>query len=456
MNQRTRRPTHSILYRITAVFALTSCLAAQEASPTSNSAAPRALGRLLVSVSDADMIPSAYANGDLGPAVGTDALSVIRLDRPLRDLKAVEIPVSNSVTGPPASLVVTPDGRYAIVVETRKAKPIGKRDAKLAHLAPGSLITVVDLADPDKPAVVQTVEGYRSPDSICINAAGTLVAITHSRAGDGETIPLAFYRFREGRLSKLPAPLIPSWTLGDYLINVAFHPNENVLALLNATKPALSFVRYSEAPNDAIALQPWGNVIAVETAPYLARFTPDGRHVLVNGSYAAFGLNADGAAPRGTVSSIRLAAAVSADGLPQHQLVSRAETGVIPEGLSISPSGRFAVTANLENSWRPADDARLTHFSSITLLRIDPSSGLLDRIGDYPIDGLLPEMAVFDASSRFVAVTVHSQSGSPLAAGHIDFWRIDQDPNDTRRIEFVKTRHSVPVTRGPHSMILVP
>ena len=39
-------------------------------------------GRLLISVSDADMVASAYSDGDLGPVDGEDALSVIPLGKP--------------------------------------------------------------------------------------------------------------------------------------------------------------------------------------------------------------------------------------------------------------------------------------------------------------------------------------------------------------------------------------
>ncbi len=50
------------------------------AQPRSPSAPFDFKGRFLVSISDADMIPSAYTNGKLGPVDGADALSVIRLD----------------------------------------------------------------------------------------------------------------------------------------------------------------------------------------------------------------------------------------------------------------------------------------------------------------------------------------------------------------------------------------
>lgn len=113
-------------------------------------------GRYLVSVSDADMVASAYLDGHLGEVEGKDALSVIRLDKPVNELTAKTVEASNSVTGPPSSVAVSPDGRYAIVIETR-----GQRSADcklLSDLPAGKRITVVDLSDPDHPKRYRTVQ----------------------------------------------------------------------------------------------------------------------------------------------------------------------------------------------------------------------------------------------------------------------------------------------------------
>lgn len=80
-------------------------------------------GKLLIAVSDADMVGSAYADGKLGTNIGHDVLSVIRLDKRPAEMRATTIEVSNSVTGPPLSVEVTPDRKYAIVIETRGAPP---------------------------------------------------------------------------------------------------------------------------------------------------------------------------------------------------------------------------------------------------------------------------------------------------------------------------------------------
>ena len=85
-------------------------------------AAPLAFkGRYLVSISDADMLASAYVDGRLGPREGRDALSVIPLRDHARELRAYETAASNSVAGPPTAVTVSPDGRYAC--EFRKLWP---------------------------------------------------------------------------------------------------------------------------------------------------------------------------------------------------------------------------------------------------------------------------------------------------------------------------------------------
>lgn len=153
--------------------------------------------------------------------------------------------------------------------------------------------------------------------------------------------------------------------------------------------------------------------------------------------------------------SVRLAARQAEDGSVVHAMVSRAITGVSPEGIAISPDGRWVASTNLERSYLPYDDPRQTFFSSITLLRLDPASGSLARVGDFAYDGILPEAAAFDASSRYLAVVTYDHYDDSRTGGSVDFWRLAGDPLDPARVELVKTSHSVPVPRGAHSLVLV-
>lgn len=438
-----------------AVALLPAILATGDVSARDLAAPVDFQGRMLVSVSDADMVASAYVDGKLGPREGRDALSVMPLGGHPRDLRAFEVEISNSVAGPPVSVAVTPDGRHAIVVETWAPRPARSDDETFGDLRHGSSIIVVDLTTPETPTVVQRIDGPERPDAVSINADGSLVAVSVHPEGDGRETPIALYRLANGRLSEPMLPDVPGWEAGDRLIHAEFHPRDNVLALLNETDAELSFALV--VPDEGgLSLAAHGNTVMIEKAPYMVRFTPDGRHAIANGLY--WGPDVQGTwneAPRGSVVSVRLDAGTMADGSPRHALVSRAITGVSPEGLAVSPDGTLVATTNLERSYLPYDDPRQGFFSSITLLRLDPATGALGRIGDYPYDGILPEAAAFDASSRYLAVVTYDHFDDRRAGGSVDFWRVTGDPLDPARRELVKTEHSVPVTRGAHSMVLV-
>ena len=76
-------------------------------------------GRYLAILSDADMVASAYMNGDLGPRSPEmqDELSLIPLNNGLPG-EPHRIPVSNAATSWPSILALSEDGRFAYVAET--------------------------------------------------------------------------------------------------------------------------------------------------------------------------------------------------------------------------------------------------------------------------------------------------------------------------------------------------
>ena len=288
------------------------------------------------------------------------------------------------------------------------------------------------------------------------NFEGSLVAVSFSGQGAGKTTPLAIYRFAGGQLSNPVTPAVPSWAGGEEVIDVEWHPRENTLALVNVNRPTLSFVRVAEA-NGGLRVAPYGQAVKLEKGPFLVRWTPDGRHVLCNSSYAGIDgvFDLPGAGLCGSVQSVRLASAKAPDGSPLHQIASRADTGPTPEGLSISPDGRWAVTTNLEQSTPALDSPNQGLFSSLTLLKLDATTGALERAGTYAFDGVLCEMAVFDNSSRFIASLGFTFFDATRKGGSLDFWRIAGDVNDPKRTELVKMDFRIPLTRGAHSLVIV-
>ncbi len=69
-----------------------------------------------------------------------------------------------------------------------------------------------------------------------------------------------------------------------------------------------------------------------------------------------------------------------------------------------SPDAQWIVTTNLEQSTQSFDNPKQGFFSSLTLIRLNSETGFLDKVKDFAFDGILPESAVFDNTSRFVAV----------------------------------------------------
>ncbi len=409
-------------------------------------------GRYLVSVQDADMLSSAYVNGMLGPREGSDTLAVIQLDGDPREWKAAEVFASNSVAGPPAAVDISPDGRFAIVIETWTERP----DNDLAHtfsdLAPGRTLSVFDLQDPANPMAVQRLEGLVRPDSVRFNHDASLVAITYHPAGAGTETPITLHRFENGRISSGFAAEIDGWTPGERLIDVAWHPEQNILALLDGSGGAtVTFARVT--PN--LAIEPFGNVVDVERAPFRIFFTPDGRHVVINALY--WGPDIAGTwieAPVGSINTIRMNAETRPDGTVRHAFVDRVMTGVSPEGLAVSPDGRWVATTNLERSYLDYDDERITWYASVTLAALDQETGDLTEIGTFAYDGMLPEAAVFDNSGNYLAVANFDHFDDRVEGSSIDFWRIQTDPLDPGNTQLIKTEHAVPVARGAHSMVI--
>lgn len=407
-------------------------------------------GRFIASISDADMVASAYVDGQLGPRQGVDALSIIQLQGDPRDWTAVEVPVSNSVAGPPSAVELSPDGRWAFVVETFGPRPDNDDPHTFADLPVGSTLTVVDLADPAAPRVVETLTTPLRPQAVRMNPAGTWLAVTFHGQGAGAETPLGLFPFADGDLGEPVFPAIAGLDLADNLIDADWHPTEPVLAMITEMGNTLRFARVAD--DGSVTVE--GNVVDVDRRPFRVEFTPDGNHAVVNAVY--WGSDVQGTwneAPRGSVLTVRYQA--EGEGAEaRHAFVSRVVTGVSPEGLAVSPDGQWVATTNLERSFLPYDDPRITWFSSVTLARLDPANGVLTYVGTFNYDGILPEAAVFDNSSQFLAVVNYDHFDDRVPGSSVDFWRIQADPLEPSRVELVQTTVSVPVARGAHSMTI--
>ncbi|MEM9763379.1 MAG: hypothetical protein AAF968_12850 [Pseudomonadota bacterium] len=402
-------------------------------------------GGTLVAISDGDMLASAYVDGQLGPRESADTLMVVRVSEDLSALSLSTVEVSNSVAGAPTAVAVTPDGRFAVVSES--FGPRGPDGETFRDLPIGSLLTLVDISDPSTPTVVERREIGTRPEGLSISPSGDLVAVAmHPADGRG----IAFVPVVDGALGEPSYAAVPGTTAEDRLSHVEWHPSGDFVAITDVNRAIIRFARVVRG-DTGVTLESWGNPVLVSKYPFMGRFTPDGRHFLTGNLY--WGSDVVGIwteAPVGDVTAIRFATAAG-EGEPRHFLVGRAETGVSPEGIAISPDGEWAVTTNLEVSYAPADDPRHTPYSSLSLIDIDPETGQLQTVGTYAFDGILPEAAVWDASSRFVAVVNYDQLDPSRKGGSIDFWKLVEGADTL----LVKQRPSIPTPHGPHSIVRV-
>ena len=66
----------------------------------------------------------------------------------------------------------------------------------------------------------------------------------------------------------------------------------------------------------------------------------------------------------------------------------------------------------------------------------------IQRIGDLAFDGILPEPAVLNNTSRLIAVATFDHYDEKRKGGSIDFRRLTGDYFDLTRIELVKTDYA--------------
>ncbi len=111
---------------------------------------------------------------------GKDTVSIVDIGGdPMAPRVIANLPLMNSIFGPPVNLAITPDERLAIVANSMT----WVQDGGAWKPAPDNKLYVIDLkANP--PKVIATVEVGKQPSGLSINSRGDL-ALVANRAGTG-------------------------------------------------------------------------------------------------------------------------------------------------------------------------------------------------------------------------------------------------------------------------------
>src|ERR1700739_3189331 len=113
---------------------------------------------------------------------GKDTVSIIDITDPVKPKIVANLPLMNTITGPPVNLAITPDRHLALVANSLD----WVKDGDGWKGVPDNKIYVIDLtASP--PTQIGTVEAGKQASGMAINRAGTLVLVPN-RAEDSVTV----------------------------------------------------------------------------------------------------------------------------------------------------------------------------------------------------------------------------------------------------------------------------
>lgn len=413
-------------------------------------------GQYLVVASDGDFFASSYADGKIpgDDSRYQDALTLIPL--PLTE-ETISLNVSNSVLTPPEIMALSPDGKAVFVVESAVQRPDGATTR--ADIPPGRLLTVVDLTNPRQPQIVAQQSLAMVPEAIDVHPEGNWLAIVTNAAADSNQpealhlIPVSGTTLGEALSFPLDTLGIPTAAGVLDASYVEWHPSGRYLAINLYRQNRVVFLEFTSRVG-GVSVKQWGNPVTVDPDPFSGRFTPDGRYYLTANWQRNF--EADSLEDRlpshpSTVSVIRLGSNPSnAEGDRVHQVVATVESDLSSEGIAISPDGNLVATANMRNTALPQDLPHFTREATVSLFRFDVATGQLQKINDFPFEGVLPEGIAFDATGEHVIVATFEYLNSPQPTGGLEIWQVKRPHFDLEYMGRINVPH------GAHQVLVSP
>jgi DNA-binding beta-propeller fold protein YncE len=302
---------------------------------------------------------------------GKDAVTIIDIgSNPANPRIVANLPLMNSIFGPPTNLAITPNGQLALVANSMD----WIQDGAAWKAAPDNKLYVIDLTT-SPPTRIDTVAVGKQPSGMSINRAGNLALIANRADNSISVLSI------QGK----KVTLVDTVAMGEHVAHVAFTPDgKRALAgKFPGHKVALLEVDGSKvtyAKRD----------LAVGLWPYNLDITPDGRLALTadNGNNGGSDGNVD------TVSVIDLEA-------NPPRVIDKVVVGDAPEGFAISPTGRLAVAVLLRGSNNAKTEWFYNRNGSVVVLKIDGKK--VTKIGEVEVRGL-PEGAVFSPDGRWLYV----------------------------------------------------
>ncbi|MGA7787266.1 MAG: YncE family protein [Xanthobacteraceae bacterium] len=305
---------------------------------------------------------------------GKDSVLIVDVADPLDPKIVANLPLKNSVVGPPVNLAIDPTGAIAIVADSMDTIKDGDDWKQI----PDNKIYVIDLkAKPAK--LVDTIEGAKQPSGLSINPAGNL-ALVGNRAGKSISV-LSIH----GTDVKITNTI----DMGDEVSAVVFTPDgKHALA----AKSAANKIALLDVDGDKVTYTK--RDLPTGIFPYNVVVSPNGSIALTadNGNNGSSDGNVD------TVSVIDLAA-------EPVRVIDHITVPDSPEGLAFSPKGNLAVAVEATGSNKSKDEFYYHPHGMVTVLQVNGKK--VSRLNDIEV-GALPEAVCFTPDGRYIYVGNYS------------------------------------------------
>jgi len=300
---------------------------------------------------------------------GNDAVLILDLADPLNPKIVGNLPLKNSVVGPPVNLAIDPTNSIALVADSINVT----KDGDALKQGPDDKVYVIDLkASP--PKLIDTITAGKQPSGLSINRAGTL-ALVANRAGKSITVL---------SIKGTAVKVIDTVDMGDEVSQVVFTP-DGKRAL--ATKFSAHKVALLDVDGDKVTYNKFD--LPAGLWPYNVEVTPNGQIALTSDNGAAG--SSDG--------SVDTTSVIDLEAKPP-RVIDRVVVGDGPEGLAISPKGNVAVSVILAGSNNKP--AYFYHRNGhLTVLRIDGKK--VTKVKEIEVGGL-PESVAFTPDGRYLYV----------------------------------------------------
>jgi WD40 repeat protein len=305
----------------------------------------------------------------LSPA-GKDSVLIVDLADPLDPKIVANLPLKNSVVGPPVNLDIDPTGSVALVADSMNVV----KDGDALKQVPDNKIYVIDLkASPI--TLAATITGASQPSGLSINPAGNL-ALVANRADKSISVL---------SIKGTDVKIIDTVPMGDEVSQVVFTPDgKHALASKNAANK----VALLDVNGDKVTYTK--RDLPVGLYPYNLLVSP-------NGAIALTADNGNGGSSDGNVDTVSV---VDLTAQPP-RVIDHVTVPDSPEGLAISPKGNLAVAAEALGSNKGKEDFFYHPHGMVTILKVDGKN--VTKLKDIEVGGL-PEAVLFTPDGRYIYV----------------------------------------------------